>query len=114
MGTCYLLGSDNPTGFWEDADVMQLNDKLLDTLDLRWDMPSALPLVDFSSSALRPLRSKIRALLKVKMANSRLFAIKDPRICLLLPIWLEVAASIGIRSKLYCSRPKPFGCCSIT
>ena len=90
-------GPDNPTGFWEDADVMQLNDELLDTLDLRWDIPSVLPLVDFSSEPLKPFRSRIRALLRAKMANSRLFAIKDPRFCLLLPIWLKVASDIKIK-----------------
>ena len=70
----------------------------MSALDLRWDIPSVLPLVDFSSSKLKALRNRTMSLLKEKMINNRSFAIKDPRLCLLLPFWLRVASELGVKT----------------
>lgn len=84
-------GPDNPKGFWEDQDVFAINNDLLESIDLRWDIPTTAPLVDFKSKDLIFLRTRAAALLKEKLEQSDLIGIKDPRLCLTLPFWLELA-----------------------
>ncbi len=92
-------GPDNPKGFWEDQNVFEINTSLLEALNLRWDIPTVVPLVDFSAIELAPLRARAAALLKEKASKARIFAIKDPRLCLVLPFWLELTKRQSILSR---------------
>src|SRR5262245_57938969 len=81
-----LASADNPDGFFERADVRQLHDSLLGELGFSWDRPPPIEAVgalqDVGSSRLRKTCAHI-----VDQAAGRPFAIKDPRLCLLLPWW---------------------------
>ncbi len=90
---------DNPTGFWEDMDAFKLNERILDSFDLTWDTPTALPLPTFDTRELRPFRGQAIELLARKTADTTTFALKDPRLCLLLPIWLEAAEKLRIQAQ---------------
>lgn len=84
-----LLGprEDNPEGFFERADVQVLNDTVLERLDASWDAPPGPeefgPLLDSRlEKELDELLSSLRA-----AAGDRPFAIKDPRLCVVWPLW---------------------------
>ncbi|QBQ53546.1 glycosyltransferase [Nitrosococcus wardiae] len=98
---------DNPKGFWEDRDAFEINTALLETLDLRWDIPSTVPFIDFTKSDLAPLRARVAALLAEKMSESRVVAIKDPRLSLLLPFWLAAAKQEDIQTRFVVSVRNP-------
>ena len=81
--TCFAA-DDNPTGFWEDADVNKLNDDILALVDGRWYDVSALD--DAQASRLREegFEARATALLQGKMRAHDVFVIKDPRLTKLL------------------------------
>ncbi|ADE16683.1 glycosyl transferase family 2 [Nitrosococcus halophilus Nc 4] len=89
---------DNPKGFWEDRDAFEINTALLENLDLRWDIPTTFPFIDFTRSDLAPLRARVAALLAEKASASRIAAVKDPRLSLVLPFWLAAAKQAGIQT----------------
>lgn len=88
---------DNPAGFWEHEDVVDLHDRLLDGLDRAWDDPRALPEGWRSSSAAREARDAIDAFVAREFGGHALWGVKDPRMCRVLPLWREVLDARGVR-----------------
>ncbi|MGH9107541.1 MAG: hypothetical protein ACRDZX_17270 [Acidimicrobiales bacterium] len=77
---------DNPTGFFERADVNGLNDELLAGLGGAWDKPPPRALVADKAPAWRPKVDEVLAHLRSAGAG-RPLVVKDPRIGLTLPAW---------------------------
>ncbi|HFD11098.1 MAG TPA: glycosyltransferase, partial [Crenotrichaceae bacterium] len=90
--------ADNPKGFFEDEDCVQLNESILKKLHLRWDIPTLIFEQDLSDQALKPYIKDAAYLLKTKLQNADVFAVKDPRLCLLAPIWVAAAKSANIQT----------------
>jgi GT2 family glycosyltransferase len=78
---------------------MTLNDELLVRLGLRWDslLSARWNLLD-SPSFVR-YRDRIIELLHRDFESSRLFVLKDPRLCRLLPIWRSALEQFGAEPK---------------
>ena len=89
-------GFDNPTGFWEDRECLEINEELLlqcgsayDRLGLAQDILRNNPSTD-------SLKQKAKQLVTRKLEeNNGMWGFKDPRTCRLLPFWREVFDSIG-------------------
>lgn len=85
------MGGVNEKGFWEDSDLVALNNEILREINGDWHH-----LTQFDVQCMAILREKgyfSRAidLLNHKIGDqSRIFGFKDPRIAKLLPFWDEV------------------------
>ncbi len=92
LGTnLFSAGFDNPKGFWEDKDVLEINEQLLRQLGAAYDSLSLLPEYNVNDPEIKPLFSKaIRYFSDSITRNYDIFGIKDPRLCRLLPFWKEV------------------------
>ena len=75
---------DNPTGFWEDQDVLAANELLLRLSDTTW---STVPLPMLNTFASRDIALTARLLLRDRLARHPIFGLKEPRLCRLLPVW---------------------------
>lgn len=95
-----LLPEDegNPKGYWEDANIVNLNDKILLNFNMRWhsqDNPmvnrfeTLLPLYEekYLEEATEIINNNF------KLSETILF--KDPRISILLPFWQKVFHIVG-------------------
>lgn len=106
---------DNPLGFWERLDAYELHEWLLGTCGAAWGRPLAFD----PCSAAASVRGEFhrRALRIVEsFPDERPWFLKDPRLCLTLPLWrplvprpvcvhilrhpLEVASSLAARNAL--------------
>jgi len=87
---------DNAGGFWENRAVVEVHDRLLAGLGRGWSDPRPLPEDWLDSAAAAIARQDIVALLG-EYASAPLFAIKDPRLCQFLPLWLPILRGQGIR-----------------
>jgi hypothetical protein len=89
-------GFDNPKGFWEDRECIEINDKLLshfgsayDRLGLAWDEIQ-------TDSQVSELKLKAAQLISRKLIeNNGIWGFKDPRICRLLVFWNEVFLALN-------------------
>jgi hypothetical protein len=90
-----LLAADqwNPRGYGEHRGVVEIHDRFLATQGLRWDSPRRPG--HFSGPAADDARAALRALLEREFASAPLFAVKDPRLCRLLPLWTPLLASLA-------------------
>jgi GT2 family glycosyltransferase len=76
---------DNPLGFAERRDVVDIDDRMLGALGWTWDAPAVDPLDEPPS--LDPMVAELSDLLSSRFRTNQPWIIKDPRICLLLPWW---------------------------
>lgn len=88
---------NNPKGFWEHSGVVQIHEELLGALGSDWSDLRSLPEGWLDSKAADRARAQLRELLKREFSGSALWAVKDPRACLLAPLWLRVLEELGVR-----------------
>ncbi|MFC0442669.1 glycosyltransferase [Aeromonas media] len=82
--------ADNPKGFWEDADVVAFNDGLLADLGLGWFDVTKISSDLFLGDHWQSKRAEAKALMIAKLVDTHVFALKDPRLCRLLPFWRPI------------------------
>ena len=107
-GVLSLLGADlgsnlmapdelqNPKGFFENNFITNLNDAILQKNSSAWDdiffNPTNVEFQNYSQTLIDIIDNQF--------SESQLFAIKDPRLCLLLPLYIETLKKININFKI--------------
>ncbi len=91
-------GEDNPKGYFEHERAVAIDEQLLAALGSGWADARPLPPGWAESLGAREAIAEIDALLAADFAGAPLFALKDPRMCRLLPAWLEALRARGIRA----------------
>ena len=86
---------DNERGFWENPAIRDLNDRILASAGLAWDDWEPFDPRWYASPIAGEFRDDARAILEGEFAGSRLFVLKDPRVCRLLPFWIDAVRSVG-------------------
>jgi GT2 family glycosyltransferase len=87
LGTNILAPKpDNKTGFWEDSDIVQFNDDLFARMGRGWDDLRELPFEKVNQESL----VEIDSILSQSYNDKKLWVLKDPRLCRLLPLYLQV------------------------
>ncbi|GAB3281287.1 sulfotransferase family protein [Parahaliea aestuarii] len=85
----------NDEGFWEDAEVVALNDRLLAERGATWYSLAA------GVDAARPdhndgLLAEAAGILSRGFGTGPIEVVKDPRFCLTLPFWLQACDTAGL------------------
>lgn len=83
---------ENPTGYWEDRGIVELNDRVLKTLGLTWESLVPIERSAFRGWRMWRLRRAIAQYLRRYFLRRPLWGFKDPRTIRLLPIWRHVLA----------------------
>lgn len=81
---------ENPTGYWEDRGIVELNERVLKALGLTWDALAPIDTRSFDGWRMWKLRREARRYLRRRFAHAPLWGFKDPRTIRLLPFWLRV------------------------
>ena len=90
---------ENSRGYFEDLEIHKAHDRLLSDAGHSWDDPRALDESHLPERSLGDFREEIRRILRDRFSTKTLWAIKDPRICLLGATWLEVLDDLGIETR---------------
>ena len=93
-------GDDNPLGFWEHQGIVSVHEALLVALERRWDDPRPMPDDWLESEPAREAGEAIAAILRRDFAGVPLWAVKDPRLCRLMPLWRRVLADLAIEPRV--------------
>ena len=90
-------GADNPEGFWEHAEAVRINEAILHGLGRTWYDMRDMPREWIDSPPAKAAMLRIGALIDRDFARSDLCAIKDPRMCLTAPLWIEAFRAAGFK-----------------
>ncbi|MDP9104917.1 MAG: sulfotransferase [Candidatus Eremiobacteraeota bacterium] len=107
-GALMAPNSGNPTGYWEPADAMELNDRFLHARSSSWSDPGLTfrnAPRDHAGFAryvalIRHFLALIDEFLTHGVDPGGPVVIKEPRITALLPYWLTAAAEAGFSTKV--------------
>ncbi|RCS31506.1 hypothetical protein DEO45_02200 [Rhodanobacter denitrificans] len=88
--------NNNESGFWEHTGVVEVHDTLLHALDRSWHDLRPLPNGWLRSDAAQVAKARLLALIESDFSGTPLWAVKDPRLCRLLPLWRELLLEVGI------------------
>lgn len=87
---------DNPLGYFENADAVEINETLLLELGRGWDDLRPLPEGWRASAAADAARQRIATWLRHEVPGAETVVLKDPRLCLSFPLWREVFEANGV------------------
>jgi hypothetical protein len=91
----------NRPGYVENRDIVLAHENLLHDLDARWDDVGPLPLGWEESEAARKAESVLSGIVQQQfLAGGSPFAVSDPRLCRLLPLWKRLLARLKINCSL--------------
>jgi glycosyltransferase involved in cell wall biosynthesis len=90
---------NNDTGFWEDLDVVALDEQILNALDERWGGLRIFDRSMMDAGVYRDLVARACRLLESKMKGGAPFGFKDPRFSRLMFLWTEVFEKVGVEPR---------------
>jgi hypothetical protein len=85
---------NNQSGYFELADLVEINDDILAHYGGSWDEPPELPPGWEQSDQLVQIRDRARRILGRRFAGSAHWAWKDPRTCITLPFWQRLVSGL--------------------
>jgi hypothetical protein len=89
-------GGKNPTGFFEDQDLLALNKRLKRLLEIRGDSVRLIEADEWQAPAVRALQAEAVELIRRRFGSSPVWGYKYARTLRLLPFWLEVYRELDI------------------
>jgi hypothetical protein len=93
-----LMGAyhGNPLGHFEPWELVGLNNQILESLDRRWDDPRPIPARWFRSRPAYQFLQRTISQLRKSYGDAPLLVIKDPRLCRLMPLYLDALDVLDI------------------
>jgi hypothetical protein len=89
-------GPGNPLGHFEPRAMVALNNRILESLDRRWDDPRPIPARWFRSRPAYRFLEQVIAQIQLSYGDVGLLVLKDPRLCRLLPLYLDALDVLDI------------------
>jgi hypothetical protein len=86
--------SNNQSGYFELADLVEINDEILAYYGGSWDALPELPPGWEQSDQLSPIRDRARRALGRRFSASSEWGWKDPRTCITLPFWQRLVSGL--------------------
>jgi hypothetical protein len=90
----------NARGYWESVKLMELNDEILASAGSGWSDWRPISRKWFDLPEAEHYKTKAIGLLEAEYGYCPTIVIKDPRICRLLPFWVDVLEACNIEPKI--------------
>ena len=92
-----LANEANALGYWESVELATIHGDILNSLHSSWD--DVLPIAEqsFQADSMEQYKILLTDYLVREFSGSSRILIKDPRMCRLLPLWLDVLANLNIQ-----------------
>lgn len=87
----------NAKGFFEDLDAVKINDKIISMMGSTWDAGNFLQPEKLRKGVKTTFENEIIHFIQKRLKDVQNFGLKDPRLCLTLPLWQKAAEQIGVR-----------------
>ncbi|MGO9607165.1 MAG: glycosyltransferase [Candidatus Binataceae bacterium] len=88
--------ADNPTGFWEDAAINNINERLLASMGRVWHSIAPIPSEVWNSPELQAFKLEAVEIIRTHFQGFPLWGFKDPRAARLLPFWQKVLKHLDV------------------
>lgn len=89
--------SANETGYWESVDVSKIHDDILVSLGSAWDDFLPLAIDNIHPEASECYKQVLSDYIVREFSQAKSFVVKDPRMCRLAFLWIEVLAALKVQ-----------------
>ncbi len=89
---------DHQKGYFDGRRIVAFHDRLLEKLGSRWDDPLPLAKTCFDSAVTKAAVQELCALVKEDFGDQSIVLVKDPRMCRLVPVWIDALAHANWRT----------------
>src|ERR1700722_18448390 len=97
LGTDFIDAKpDNPTGYWEDRTIYEINERLLAVFGVKWEEVALIDDARWDEPGVKALRTEAVAYLRSQFLSHPLWGFKDPRTIRLLPFWRSALRSLEV------------------
>lgn len=91
---------DNPKGFFENKEINYFNEfVLMPALKTTWDDLNPID-EDSIKDRLKNFYKEGKNIVLSNFSNSKICAVKDPRLCILFPFWEDIFTELGFKIKI--------------
>jgi hypothetical protein len=87
---------DNPRGYFEHETVVAIHERFLESINRRWCDPSPIPSAAWHGADADDARDALRRTVMGDFATASCWALKDPRLSRLLPLWAPLWRDIPV------------------
>lgn len=87
---------DNRHGYWEHQTIFELHERLLSQAGSAWHDYRPMPSGWRYRDEVEQLRGELQSFLQEEFRGSSLWGVKDPRLCHLLPLWIDILKELGV------------------
>ena len=87
----------NTKGYFEDTQLVGINEKILRKNGLLWSTLQVLDAADLLGPSFEKEQNEARKFLKGKLAQGIPIGLKDPRLCRTLPLWQKIFVEMSVR-----------------
>ena len=91
------LSEDNPKGHFEPREIVALHDRVLASAAMHWWDWEKFPDAWYESDQAQPFVDELADTVQTEFGDAPLFVVKDPRTCLLIPLWRRVASKLDLK-----------------
>ncbi len=88
---------DNPKGFFENNSIVQVNEKILRSLNSSWHDLFSFSGDWWNQEYLNVYKKEIIENIAKEFKKPEIFGIKDSRLCILLPFWKKIFEELNIK-----------------
>jgi len=89
LGTQLMpANTNNIKGYFEDIEKTKGYD---------WNTLTPIKIDDFQGDKFSPFKARAKNILRSKLKKSNILGIKDPRLCRLLPFWMEIFSDLKLK-----------------
>ena len=81
---------DNPAGYWERTDLVVEHDRFLASVGHAWDRVAGFDANALNDGQVKSLRDALQPTVESLRAHGTTWLVKDPRLSILLPLWLPL------------------------
>jgi hypothetical protein len=97
LGNDFLcVKPDNPTGYWEDRNIYEINERLLSVLGVKWEDVALIDDARWQRPEVHALLDQAVEYLRANFIDHGLWGFKDPRTLPLLPFWHSVLSRLEV------------------
>lgn len=90
------LSADNPKGHFEPKEIVALHDRVLASAGMHWWDWEKFPDAWYDAPQAQAFVEELAGVVRAEFGDAPLFVVKDPRTCLLIPLWRRVAAQLDL------------------
>ena len=87
----------NPRGYWEHLGIYHIHEMMLNSMGRVWHSLFPFPKAWWLDPVIASYQERLTGIIRAEFSQARLWGLKDPRLCRLMPAWHSIFNDVGCK-----------------